>query len=178
MFRTFIAGGLALAVSMMAAGAASAMEASCLWDNLSTAKRTELLANYRATGVASLDKLPLVDADLEGWSTRCGVTEANAETAGMLLGSVLMERGTVEALTRAYGVTPAAVAQAWKDVDAATKAAARKDAALALEDKETEGAGAGAALFQMIQTLKLPEAATEQVALYIFAVLARDIVES
>lgn len=177
MFRKFVfAGGLALALSIGAAGSAFALEAACLWDNLTAAKRTELLANYRTSGEDSLNSLPLVDSDLDGWTAHCGLTDDNAETAGMLLASKVIEHGVLVILSEDFGVAPASVTRAWNDVDAAIKRAALRDVELSLAEKETDGEGARAAADAVVKALKLPEEARLDVGLYLFAIMARGVV--
>jgi hypothetical protein len=169
------AAALALSFLGLAASQAAALEAGCLWSNLAEAKRTALMADYRARGMEALQNLKISDQDVATWPARCGVTEQNAEISGMLLGTVIIERGVIESLQTNHGVKPAALAAAWAGVDPAIRARARASVANTLSNGPKDDGGADA-IVAMGETLGLPKAAMRDLALYVFAILARDII--
>ena len=172
---TLAAAALALAICGLAATPAAALEAGCLWSNLPEAKRAALLADYRTRGMESLQSLKISDADVATWPSRCGVTAQNAESSGMLLGTVIIEQGVAEALQAGHGVKPAALAAAWTGLDPAVKASARASVANTLSNGPKDD-GAAEAIVGLSKTLGLPPTALRDLALYVFAIMARDIV--
>jgi hypothetical protein len=168
------AAGLALSLFALAATPAAALEAGCLWSNLAESKRTALLADYRARGMAALQSLQISDQDVAAWPERCGVTAQNAQTSGMLLGTVIIEKGVADALQTAHGVSPAALAAAWAGVDPAARAKARASVAKTLASGTSDAGGADAVI-ALSAKLGLPTSAARDVALYVFAILGREI---
>lgn len=168
------AAALALSLFGLAATPAAALEAGCLWSNLAESKRASLLADYRARGMAALQSLQISDQDVATWPARCGVTPQNAEKSGMLLGTVIIEKGVVDALQTTHGVTPAALAAAWSGIDPAARAKARASVASTLADGSTDNGGADA-IRALSAKLGLPSSASRDLALYIFAMLGREI---
>lgn len=169
------AAALVLSLCTLAASPAAALDAGCLWTNLAPSKQAALLADYRARGAASLQSLEISPADIDLWPARCGVTEQNGEQAGMLLGTVIIERGVIETLQAQHGVKPAALAAAWAGLDPAAKARARASIASTLANGPKDDGGADA-IIKLGQVLGLPQGALRDLALYVFAILARDVV--
>ncbi len=169
------AAAIAVSILGLAATPAAALEADCLWTNLSDSKRAALMADYRARGMAALQSLQISDQDVATWPARCGVTEQNAESSGMLLGTVIIERGVVEALQASHGVKPAALSAAWAGLDPATRAKARASVASTLANGPKDDGGAEA-IVAMGAKLGLPSSAMRDLALYVFAILAREII--
>jgi hypothetical protein len=170
-----VAATVALALCALAATPAAALEAGCLWTNLAESKRSSLLADYRARGAEALQNLQISEADIALWPARCGVTEANGEKAGMLLGTVLLERGAIEVLQANHGIKPAALATAWAKLDPAAKAKARASVVKTLANNSGDNGGADA-IVKLGEALGLPQGAMRDLALYVFAILARDVV--
>lgn len=168
---------LALAATALFASPASALESACLWNNLLEAKRAALLDDYRARGTKSLDNLQISDADVAAWPARCGVTEQNAETAGMLLGTEIIERGVAVNMKVDYRIETPALKSAWGGVTPAAKAKAKASVARTLDNQPADDGGSEA-LTAMRTTLKLPDAAMMDLALYVFALQAREIIEA
>lgn len=169
------AAAFVLSLCALAASPAAALDAGCLWTNLAPGKQAALLADYRARGAAALQALEISPADIDLWPDRCGVTAQNSEQAGMLLGTVIIERGVIEILQAEHGVKPAALAAAWAGLDPAAKAKARASVAKTLANGPKDDGGADA-IVKLGQTLGLPQGALRDLALYVFALLARDIV--
>ncbi len=170
-----VAATFTLALCALAATPAAALEAGCLWTNLAESKRSSLLAEYRARGAEALQNLQISESDIALWPARCGVTEANGENAGMLLGTVILERGVIETLEVSHGVKPAALATAWAKLDPAAKARARDSVVKTLAGQPGDAGGADA-VAKLGGALGVPEGAMRDVALYVFAMLARDVV--
>ena len=170
-----VAATVALALCALAATPAAALEAGCLWTNLAESKRSSLLADYRARGAEALQNLQISESDIALWPARCGVTEANGEKAGMLLGTVILERGAFEALQAKHGIKPAALETAWVNLDPAAKAKARASVAKTLAGQSGDSGGADA-IVKLGEALGLPQGAMQDLALYVFAILARDVV--
>mgnify|MGYP000908370583 CR=1 FL=1 len=173
--RSLAAAALALSLFGLAATPAAALEANCLWTNLAESKRASLMADYRARGMATLQNLQISEQDVATWPARCGVTAENAQTSGMLLGTVIIEQGVLETLQASHGIKPAALSAAWASLDPAAKARARASVANTLADGPKDDGGADA-IIALGAKLGLPQAAMRDLALYVFAILARDIV--
>lgn len=169
------AAALVLSLCALAASPAAALDAGCLWTNLAPSKQSSLLADYRARGPDSLQSLQISPADIELWPDRCGVTAQNGERAGMLLGTVIIERGVIETLQANHGVKPAALGAAWAGLDPAVRVTARASVARTLANGPADDGGTEA-VNRLGQALGLPQDARRDLALYIFAMLARDIV--
>jgi len=166
---------LALALCALAATPAAALDAACLWTNLTESKRAGLMADYQARGMDSLQNMEIAEQDVATWPERCGVTPENAETSGMLLGTVIIEQGVVEALRKSHGTRPAALSAAWAGLDPAAKAKARASVARTLANGQNDQDGLDA-ITALQAKLGLPPAAMRDVALYVFAILTRDII--
>ena len=168
------AGFAVLVCLLFGASPTAALEAACLWDNLAPAKRAEVMRLYRANGLSALNRIPLVDADLKGWTTRCGVTMANIEATGHLFGTIVIEKGAIEILSEEFGVTEVALKAAWEGVTPTARASLRR---LAVEVMSTgkatrEDRAAGE---QVLRALKLPRQARTQVNLYLTALTMREV---
>jgi hypothetical protein len=170
-----VAATFALALCALAATPAAALEAGCLWTNLAESKRAALMADYRARGMESLQTLQISEQDVATWPARCGVTPANAHNSGMLLGTVIIEKGVAEALQKSHGTRPDTLAAAWAGVDPAARARARASVAKTLANGPNDEGGRDA-VAAVTSKLGLPQTAMREVALYVFALLARDIV--
>lgn len=175
--QSIAAAALLLALFGFGATPAAALEADCLWTNLAESKRASLMADYRARGMESLQNLQISEEDVATWPERCGVTPQNAHNSGMLLGTVIIEQGVIEALRKSHGTRPAALSAAWAGLDPAAKARARASVARTLADGPNDDGGRDA-INALQARLGLPPAALRDLALYVFAVLARDIVTS
>lgn len=172
---TLAVAAFGLAICGLAATSAAALEAGCLWTNLPETKRAALLADYRTRGMESLQNLKISDQDVATWPARCGVTDQNAETSGMLLGTVIIEQGVLESLQAAHGVKPAALSAAWAGLAPGIKATARASVASTLANGPKDNGGAEA-IAALRAKLGLPQEAMRDLALYVFAIVARDIV--
>lgn len=128
-------GLLTLAACGFLAGGAMAMDGGCLWNSLPVAKQKSLLDSYRDRGIDAMGDMNFSDAELIGFP-KCGVTEANADKAGEILGSLLLEKGSDAYLFEQFDIKTGTLDAAWKALSPADRKALKTYGLAMMEEND------------------------------------------
>ncbi|MBI1406333.1 MAG: hypothetical protein GC145_09435 [Caulobacter sp.] len=111
----------ALTVAGMAAPAAAAVDADCLWSVVPDKARAGMIDGYRAKGLAVLGSVNIDEEIALAFSTRCGVTMTEGGLAGEQLGTMILTNGADQVLFERNGLKKGSLDKAWRALSAADR---------------------------------------------------------
>jgi hypothetical protein len=128
----------ALVLFACAAPAMAAIKGPCLWKNLSAVRRTSMLDEYRAKGLASLSDTQFEESDIPPLQKHCPFKDDEAEKVGQVIGSMLLETGSDLVLFEQYGVRKGSLNRQWKALPAADRKGIADLALAIMSDEKTD----------------------------------------